>query len=101
MAPPKLWWDSWTITAFVGGIHGERAAYYKSKSIMLEMKLSNVRLTQWDLYGSTSDTVLCVKFLAPDPSSLFVVGMGAGPYVTQLVKAFMNRIKRVTRIDHG
>jgi hypothetical protein len=99
MVAPKLWWDSRDSTAFGGGVQGTQAAYKQSRSIMMEMKLSGINLTKWDISGSTNDTILCVVIFAPDANTLQVVSMAAGPAANQLVNGFMSRIKRFTRID--
>ena len=99
MVAPKLWWDSRDSTAFGGGVQGYKAAYNQSRSIMMEMKLSGIKLSKWDLIGTTSDTILCVVIFAPDANTLQVVTMAAGPAASQLVSGFMSRIKRFTPID--
>ena len=100
MAPPIIWWNDTVITAFGGGFQATQAALNKSKTIMLEMKLYKVRMTKWDVIGYTSDSVLDVAIFGIDPSTLMAVAMAAGPATMQLVKGFINRINRVTRIDN-
>jgi hypothetical protein len=97
MSMPNLHWNSYTTTAF----RGKQEAFGKAKQIMLEMKLQNVRINEWDVNGGTSDTFMAVTFIQLDSKRFVAMAMSSGTAANSSVNDFIERIKKIVRIDEG
>lgn len=98
MPHPPVWYNWYVSTAFQGA-RAITEAKDRTKKIMSDMKVPDVKIYQSTVEGRTNDTLVVVLFVQLNSKQLQLIVFSAGPSAKMFCDDFINRIKKVVRID--